>query len=355
MALTNREILHTYLRHDKRFPHIWCPGCGNGIVLSALLRAVNDLGWEKDEVALISGIGCAGRAPVYVDFNTVHTAHGRALPFATGIKAVKPRLKVVVLMGDGDAVGIGGNHFIHACRRNIDITAIVVNNATYGMTGGQSSPTTPVGGRTATAVGGVIETPFDLGRLAEGAGATFVARSTSYHARQAEEFIKRGFLHKGFSVVEIITGCHTNYGRRNDAPDPVTVMKSQKESAISLEKAKGMTPDELSGRIVTGILVDREAPEWTDQYDEVRRRAQAAKAGEEKPLEGRRGSPERAATGSSPPGLSLPTRWARAAFTSPRPRPTAQKRGAEPPSQTWWPTRGPSTTPRPSTWVFSWR
>lgn len=264
MVISNRDVLHKYLRHNKRFPHIWCPGCGNGIVLGALLRAINDMGWEKDEVVLASGIGCAGRAPVYVDFYTLHTAHGRALPFATGIKAVNPSLKVIVIMGDGDAVGIGGNHFIHACRRNIDLTAIVVNNSTYGMTGGQTSPTTPVGAKTATAHPVSVERPFDIAALSIGAGASFVARTTSFHARQAEEFIRRGLAHKGFSVVEIVTGCHTNYGRRNDMPDPVTILKKQKELALPAEKAVGLSEAELSGRIVTGVLAERDYPEFLE-------------------------------------------------------------------------------------------
>lgn len=273
MALTNRDILHRYLRHKKKFPHIWCPGCGNGIILGALLRAINDMGWEKDEVAFVSGIGCAGRAPVYVDFNTLHTAHGRALAFAAGIKAVKPGMKVVVMMGDGDAVGIGGNHFIHACRRNMDMTAVVVNNSTYGMTGGQSSPTTPVSAKTATAKRGAIERPFDIAALSAGAGATFVARSTSFHARHAEEMIKKGFEHKGFSVVEIISGCHTNYGRRNAMPDPVMFLRDQKERAVLVEKTAGMTPEALEGKMVIGVLSRSEAPEWTEEYFRAGREA----------------------------------------------------------------------------------
>lgn len=264
MVMSNRDVLHLYLRHNKKFPHIWCPGCGNGIVLGALLRAINATGYGKDEVVLISGIGCAGRAPVYVDFNTLHTAHGRALPFAAGIKAVNPALKVIVMMGDGDAVGIGGNHFIHACRRNLDMTAIVVNNSTYGMTGGQTSPTTPVGAKTATASPESFERPFDIGALALGAGASFVARTTSFHARQAEELIKRGMAHKGFSVVELITGCHTNYGRRNDMADPADILRSQKVRALPIEKSVGLPEEELAGRIITGILAERDYPEWSE-------------------------------------------------------------------------------------------
>lgn len=272
MALTNREILHKYLRHNKKFPHIWCPGCGNGIVLGAILRAINDLGWEKDEVVFLSGIGCAGRAPAYVDFNTLHTAHGRALAFAAGIKAAKPALKIVAVMGDGDAVGIGGNHFIHAARRNMDMTAVVINNSTYGMTGGQSSPTTPLGGHTTTAREGAIERPLDISALALASGAAFVARSTSFHARHVEEMLKLGMAHKGFSVVEIITGCHTNYGRRNELPDGIAMLEYQKERAILLEKSRELSPEALEGRIVIGVLGGNEGGEWTEGYAAYRER-----------------------------------------------------------------------------------
>src|SRR5512146_3197120 len=160
---------YTYLRHTKRFPNVWCSGCGIGIVMGALIRAVDRMELSKDEVALVSGIGCTGRMPVYLDFNTMHTTHGRALAFATGLKLAQPRLKIIVIMGDGDALAIGGNHFIHAARRNIDLTAIVVNNNIYGLTGGQSSPTTPQEMLATTATYGAIEQPFDIAKVAEAA------------------------------------------------------------------------------------------------------------------------------------------------------------------------------------------
>ncbi|MBI5444244.1 MAG: 2-oxoacid:ferredoxin oxidoreductase subunit beta [Deltaproteobacteria bacterium] len=269
----NREIIREYLRHAKRFPHIWCPGCGNGIVLGSLLRAIHRKGWAKDEVVVASGIGCSSRAPVYVDFNTLHTAHGRALPFATGIKLVNPRLHTVVLMGDGDALGIGGNHFIHACRRNIDLTAVVVNNFTYGMTGGQQSPATPQGARATTALSGTIEQPFDIAHLAAAAGATFVARTTTYHVRELEQLLERAFTHKGFSVVEVIAACPTCYGRRNRSGDAVAMMKWQKDVAVPVEKARLLQPEELAGRIVTGVIAEREAPEYVEQYRNLCRAA----------------------------------------------------------------------------------
>jgi 2-oxoglutarate ferredoxin oxidoreductase subunit beta len=279
MALSNRDILHKYLRRQTKFPHIWCPGCGNGVVLGALLRAIDDTGWAKDDIALVSGIGCAGRATVYVDFNTLHTAHGRALTFAAGLKAVRPSLKVIALMGDGDAVGIGGNHFIHACRRNIDLTAVVVNNYTYGMTGGQESPTTPQGSRTATSVEGALEPPFDIMELALGAGAGFAARTTSFHVRDMENFIRRGLAHEGFSVVEVVSACPTQYGRRNPPADPVEMMKRQRDASVSREDAATLPEEQLRGRIVTGVFAERQRAEWARSYEELRRDLAARERG----------------------------------------------------------------------------
>ena len=173
------RLIHKYLRHDKRFPHVWCPGCGNGILLGSLIRAIDATGLEKDEIVIVSGIGCSGRISVYVDFNTLHTTHGRALTFATGIKLGNPKLNVIVIMGDGDATAIGGNHFIHAARRNLDLTAIVVNNNIYGMTGGQYSPTTPYGAIASTALYGNVEHAFSIAELAVTAGASMVPGARS--------------------------------------------------------------------------------------------------------------------------------------------------------------------------------
>lgn len=280
MGAPNREIISKYLRHNKKFPHIWCPGCGNGTVLGALLRAVERSGWEKDDIVLLSGIGCSSRAPVYVDFNTIHTVHGRALTFATGVKLAKPHLHVIALMGDGDAVGIGGNHFIHACRRNIDLTAVIVNNFTYGMTGGQQSPTSPCGSRATTAPAGVLDQPFDIGRLAAAAGATFVARSTTYHVRQTEDLLARGLAHRGFSVVEVVSACTTCFGRQNRLGDAVDMMRWQKTAALSVDEASGLPADALEGRVVTGVLEEREAPEYTAQYQKIRDAAAGGAKGE---------------------------------------------------------------------------
>ncbi len=267
--LSNKELLKKYLRHDKKFPHMWCPGCGNGTILHAMLIAIDNIGLSKDEIAMVSGIGCSGRTPVYVDFNTLHTTHGRALAFATGLKLAKPSLNVIVVMGDGDATAIGGNHFIHACRRNIDMTAIIYNNNIYGMTGGQYSPATPYHAKAATAKHGNIERPFDISKLAESAGATFVARTTTYHVRQLITLIQAAFNHKGFSVVEVVTHCPTTYGRRNKMGDPVKMVKWEKDVAVKIENVSDKKPEELAGKITTGILVQKEFPEYCEQYEEI--------------------------------------------------------------------------------------
>ncbi len=267
------KLIHKYLRHDKKFPHVWCPGCGIGIMLGALIRAIDRIGYEKDEVVLVSGIGCSGRLPVYVDFNTLHTTHGRALTFATGMKLAKPSLKVIVIMGDGDAVAIGGNHFIHSARRNIDVTAIIVNNSIYGMTGGQYSPTTPYGKRSSTTIYSNIEQDFKISELAVTAGAVFVGRGTVYHAKLLDSLIEKAILKEGFSVVEVISHCHTQYGRQNRLGTAVEMMESQRDNAVPVEKAATMKPEELQNKIVIGILVNKELPVYQNEYDKIRERA----------------------------------------------------------------------------------
>jgi len=265
------KLIHHYLRHDKKFPHVWCPGCGIGIILGALIRAIDHRGYEKDDIVLVSGIGCTGRLPVYVDFNTLHTTHGRALTFATGIKLAKPRLKVIVVMGDGDAVAIGGNHFIHAARRNIDLTAVIVNNSVYGMTGGQYSPTTPYGMKTATSVYSNVEHSFSISELAVTAGAVFVGRGTVYHAKLLESLMEKAFQKVGFSVVEIISHCHTQYGRMNRMGSAVEMMQWQRDHAVTTEKAAQMNEEDLKDMFRIGVLVDRDLPPYQDEYERVRR------------------------------------------------------------------------------------
>ena len=268
------RVHERYLRHSKEFPNIWCAGCGVGIVLGAIIRAVDGLQLDKNEVAMLSGIGCTGRMPVYVDFNTMHTTHGRALAFATGLKMVRSDMKVIVVMGDGDALAIGGNHFIHAARRNIGLTAIVVNNATYGMTGGQYSPTTPTGVRAATAPYGHIEQPFPVAELAVTAGAAFVARSTVYHAQELERYIARAIAKDGFSVVEAMSYCHTTLGRINEWGTAPDMMRYIERHSISLKQAEKMGEEERKGKIVRGVFVDRDLPEYTYLYDQIIERAQ---------------------------------------------------------------------------------
>jgi len=264
------RLIHEYLRHDKKFPHVWCPGCGIGIMLGALIRAIDRTGFSKDEIVMISGIGCTGRLPVYVDFNTLHTTHGRALTFATGVKLAKPSLKVIVIMGDGDAVAIGGNHFIHAARRNIDLTAIILNNSVYGMTGGQFSPTTPYGMKTTTTMYSNVEQAFKISELAITAGAVFVARGTVYHAKELDGLFERAFLKRGFSVVEVISHCHTQYGRLNRMGTAVEMMEWQRDHAVTVEKAAQMNEEELRDKFKIGVLADRELPVFEDENGKIR-------------------------------------------------------------------------------------
>ncbi len=267
------KLIHKYLRHDKKFPHVWCPGCGIGIMLGSLIRAIDRIGYEKDEIVLVSGIGCSGRLPVYVDFNTLHTTHGRALTFATGVKLAKPSLKVIVIMGDGDATAIGGNHFIHAARRNIDVSAIILNNSIYGMTGGQYSPTTPYGMRSTTTVYSNIEQAFRISELAVTAGAVFVGRGTVYHAKLLDSLMEKAFLKQGFSVVEVMAHCHTQYGKQNRLGSAVEMMEWQRDHAVPVEKAQQMKPEELRDKILIGVLVDKELPVYEDEYEKIRERA----------------------------------------------------------------------------------
>ena len=254
-----------YLRMEK-MPHMWCPGCGIGIIVKAMIRAIDKMEWDKNDTAVISGIGCTSRSPGYLDMNTLHTTHGRALTFATGMKLVRPDKHVVVISGDGDATAIGGNHFIHTCRRNIDITLIIVNNYIYGMTGGQYSPTTPTGTKAATAPYGNYDQTFDLVELAKGAGATYVARGQVNNGLMIEKFIYDGMKHHGFSVIEVVSNCHTQYGRRNRMGDIMDMLNYIKEHAVNLKKAQKMTPEELKDKFIIGKLHQvTDIPEYTDQ------------------------------------------------------------------------------------------
>jgi 2-oxoglutarate ferredoxin oxidoreductase subunit beta len=251
---------------------MWCPGCGHGTVLNGLIHAIEKLGMSKNEIVMVSGIGCSSRISGYVDFHTLHTLHGRALAFATGVKLSKPELNVIVPMGDGDALAIGGNHFIHAARRNIDITAIVMNNRIYGMTGGQYSPLSGYGTLATTAPYTVIDQDFDVVELARAAGATFVARTTTYHVKQITEIIQKAILHEGFAVVEILSQCPTYFGRKNKEGGAVDMMRRLKENTTPIgSKAKQENPD----LIERGIFIQKELPEYCNEYGKIIEQATA--------------------------------------------------------------------------------
>ncbi|WP_371376982.1 2-oxoacid:ferredoxin oxidoreductase subunit beta [Sporomusa aerivorans] len=262
------QIIDKYFRAG-RLPHIWCPGCGNGIVTGALVKAIDKLSLEKDNVAVVSGIGCSSRASGYLDFNTVHSAHGRALPVATGVKLAEPRLKVIVVTGDGDATAIGGNHFIHAARRNIDITVILYNNNIYGMTGGQYSPLTPTNSKATTAPFGTVDRPFDVYDLARGAGATFIARATTFHTQLLADVIAQGIEHVGFSVIEAISACPISFGRQNKKGSAANMMKLQKDQGVMLAAYEKLTEEEKLDKFPIGVLYKKQAPEYTAEYDKV--------------------------------------------------------------------------------------
>ena len=270
--MMNSEIC-SYIR-EEMFPHIWCPGCGNGIVLGSIIRAIDALEWDRDKIVMVSGIGCSSRITGYVNFCTMNTTHGRALPFATGIKMANPDLKVIVVMGDGDCSAIGGNHFIHAARRNIDITAIIINNMIYGMTGGQYSPLTPTGRFGSTAPYGNIDQSFDLVKLANAAGASYVARGTVYHVRQSSSLIKKALNKNGFSVVEMISDCPISYGKMNKMKSSVDMLKWIKNITVSKKIWEGLSEKERKDRFIVGEFVDKERPGYTERYKEIIKKAQ---------------------------------------------------------------------------------
>lgn len=255
-----------YIRY-RTFPTPWCPGCGDGVILKAIAMAFAELEVDPNELVVVSGIGCSGRMPTYFNTNTLHTTHGRALTFATGIKLSRPEKLVVVISGDGDATAIGGNHLIHAARRNIGIKMILINNGVYGMTGGQVSPLTPRKFITETTPYGNIEPRFDVARLLEGCGASFIARETVNRMVQLKEVIKKSFQHKGFSVVEAISNCHINLGRRNKMRDCMTMTRWIAEKTITKVQYEKLPPEEKVGKYPTGVLVeDTERMEYTDIY-----------------------------------------------------------------------------------------
>lgn len=254
---------------EKRLPHMWCAGCGDGVILRAYADALAELEIPREKVVTVTGIGCWGKADDYVLTHALHGTHGRALPFATGVKLGNPDLTVVTLMGDGDAVTIGGNHLIHAARRNINITAIVANNYNFGMTGGQYSATTPEESNTITSPKGTAEQGMDICVLAEAAGATFVARTTVYHVAGMKKVIKEAIAHKGFSLVEVVSPCPTYYGRFNIDSSPLNFYKWLKERAVSAQRFGKMSEQEQDGFFPIGTFVNKEKPDFYERYNMI--------------------------------------------------------------------------------------
>jgi 2-oxoglutarate/2-oxoacid ferredoxin oxidoreductase subunit beta len=255
-------------------PHMWCSGCGIGVMLGALLRAFEELDYTNNNTVVVTGIGCTGKLDDYLITNALHTTHGRALAYATGVKAFKPALNVVVLMGDGDSVTIGGNHFIHAARRNIDVTAIVLNNLNYGMTGGQVSGTTPAWSVTSTTAWGNPEREFDICGLAAAAGANYVARGTPYQGWELQEMMKQGMRRKGFSLIEVVSPCPTHFGRYNEMVDTPEMLRWLQECAMPVDEYRGGSEEARKGHFPVGVLVDKNEPDFNTRYDMVRARAQ---------------------------------------------------------------------------------
>ena len=266
------RIISQYFRQEM-LPHIWCAGCGNGTLTRDIATAIHQLKLDQDKVVVVSGIGCSSRAAGYLDFNTIHTTHGRAIPVATGIKMARPELTVLVITGDGDATAIGGNHFIHGARRNIDLTVIVMNNNIYGMTGGQYSPTTPTGAYGTTAPYGNIDMPFDVVKLAVSAGASFAGRGDVYHTRKTTEVIRRGIAHRGFAVIDCVSTCPTYYGRKNKKGTAAQMVLWQKEHMVPMDTDRPDGPRPQGDKIPVGVLYEDQREEYTDLYEKIIQRA----------------------------------------------------------------------------------
>lgn len=265
MAFNYDEYLRT-----KKMPTLWCWGCGDGVILKALIRAIEKLQWNMDDVCVVSGIGCSGRFSSYINCNTVHTTHGRTIAYATGIKLANPDKHVICVSGDGDGLAIGGNHTIHGCRRNIDINHIVVNNFIYGLTNSQTSPTTPQGMWTVTMKRGNIDPTFDACNLAIGAGATFVARETMLDPKKLEKVFVQGLEHNGYSFFDIFSNCHVNLGRKNKMNSAMANLEWIDSITVSKTKFEKMSEEERVGLFPTGVLKhDTSKQEYTDMYKKV--------------------------------------------------------------------------------------
>jgi 2-oxoglutarate ferredoxin oxidoreductase subunit beta len=271
------NTIDSYLRVD-RLPHIWCSGCGIGPAVACFIRAIKRAGLNPDKTVVVSGIGCAGRVAGYVKLDSFHTTHGRALPFATGLKLGNPELNLVVFSGDGDLVAIGGNHLIHSARRNIDMTVICINNFNYGMTGGQLGPTTPLDARSTTSPYGNFEYPFNVPYLVAASGATYVARWTVLHLRQLERSIAEALTKPGFSFIEVISPCPPVYGRMNKLGDGLDELRSYRQRSVIVNGADlNEVNISMDGPIVVGKFVDIERPTFWDYCRQIPDRARSKK------------------------------------------------------------------------------
>jgi 2-oxoglutarate ferredoxin oxidoreductase subunit beta len=264
---------HEDLLRMDRIPHIWCAGCGIGTAFGCMLSAIKKSDFPLDDIAMVSGIGCTGRMAGYIKLDSYHTTHGRAIPFATGLKLARPKSRVIVASGDGDLLAIGGNHFIHAARRNIDITVLCVNNFNYGMTGGQLAPSTPFGAKTTTSPIGCAEDPFNFCHLAAASGATYVARWTALHIRRLTDSLDEAMQKRGFSFVEVLSPCPTSFGRRNKMGKGLDIVKYYHEKSVI---RNGIDPSEatldFNSALVVGKFVDIERPTFMDNYKLVVKR-----------------------------------------------------------------------------------
>lgn len=259
-----------YLRTDK-LPTLWCWGCGDGVILKAVIRAIDMVGWDMKDVCIVSGIGCSGRFSSYINCNTVHTTHGRAIAYATGIKLANPDKNVIVITGDGDGLAIGANHTIHGCRRNIGLNHILINNFIYGLTNSQTSPTTPKGFWTATANKGNIDPSFDACKLAIAAGATFVGRENVINSDRLSKLFVKGFEHDGYSFFDIFSNCHVNLGRKNKMAQATDMLKWIDDMCVNKVKFDKLTSDEQVGKFPVGVLYeDNTHIEYTKAYAKVR-------------------------------------------------------------------------------------
>ena len=267
-----------YLRLEK-MPTLWCWGCGDGVILKATIRAIEKMGWSQDDVCVISGIGCSGRFSSYVDFNTIHTTHGRTVAYATGVKLANPDKHVICVAGDGDALAIGGNHTIHACRRNIDINFIMINNFIYGLTNSQTSPTTPQGMWTVTQKAGNIDPTFDGAELAIASGASFVGRESMLDPKKLERLLIKGFEHRGFSFFDIMSNCHINLGRKNKMVSAMDNLNWIDKITTPLAKYEKLSPEEQLNMFPTGVLKqDTVVREYCDMYQDIKDAHQGKRA-----------------------------------------------------------------------------